>query len=73
MTITGTATKSGLTETSTFTVTLTDICDPPTRVTRAAMSNQEFTISDKTEPQYTHDVFTIEPSFCPLVYTYTAT
>lgn len=73
VTITGTATKSGLTQTTTFAITLEDICDPPVIVSRPVIDNQEFTIADKSEPTFTHPSFTVIPPICPLTYTYTAT
>ena len=55
---------------STYTFTLVDPCDPPTSVTAAALTDQVYTITDDAATPYTHPVFTIDPSYCPFVYSY---
>ena len=47
-----------------------DPCDDPT-VTAVGLTNQEITITQDDYPDYTHPIFTIDPSYCPLTYTYT--
>ena len=60
---------AALTKQFTFTVTLVDPCDPPTSLTAATLTNQEYTITDTTKT-YTHPEWTIVPSYCPFAYTY---
>jgi len=73
VTVKGTVVNSSSTpkrsETTTYKITLLDPCSPPVSVTAAALANQEYTITDNTK-YYTHPVFSISPSYCPLTYTY---
>jgi len=71
----GLATKSTsqIEKFATFTVTLSDICDPPVSVTKASLIDQTFNIEDTSLPTYVHEAFTVSPTVCPLTYTYTET
>jgi hypothetical protein len=37
------------------------------------MTDQVYTVSDLSHPTYTHPNFSVEPYFCPLIYTYSET
>jgi hypothetical protein len=55
---------------SSYTLSLLDPCDPPTSITAATLFNQVYTITDD-DATYTHPIFTVDPSYCPLYYSYT--
>jgi len=65
-----TGSGAALTKQFTLTVTLVDPCDPPTSVTAAALTDQVYTITDTNATPYTHSDYTADPSYCPLVYSY---
>ena len=73
MTVKGTVDNSilspKLSATTTFTFTLVDPCSPPTSLTKATLTDQDYTITD-TAKTYTHPEWTIDPSFCPFTYDY---
>ena len=39
-------------------------------MTAVGLTNQEVTITQDDYPDYTHPIFSIDPSYCPLTYTY---
>ena len=53
--------------------TLVDPCDPPTSMTGEDLTNQVYTITDDVATPYLHPDFDVEPSYCPLIYSYTKT
>ena len=53
-----------------FTVTLVDPCDGPVSVEAAGLTDQVYTITNTDYADYTHPDFTVNPSYCPLTYTY---
>jgi hypothetical protein len=67
--IAGTATKSGEVLEAFFTFELTDVCDPPTSVTRANLIDQTFNIEDDSLPTYEAEAFSVSPDVCLLTYT----
>ena len=75
MTITGTAVGSAptVTKDATFILTLVDPCDPPVSVTSVPLQNQVYTLTDDSATPYVHPAFVVEPSYCPLVYSYSQT
>ena len=72
VTITGTAIKSinEIKETATFTLNILDPCDPPTSLSKAEFSDQEYTLTDDDAVKYTHSSFTISPLYCKFRYDY---
>ena len=74
VTITGTAVESNGSQSQDATIefTLKDPCDPPVSVTKAALTDQTYTLTT-TDSTYTHPVFTVVPAFCPLTYSYSET
>ena len=53
--------------------TLVDPYDPPISVTSSALVDQTYTLTDDSATPYIHPAFVVDPSYCPLVYSYTAT
>ena len=72
VTITGTADHSvdQVTKTATFILTLVDPCDPPDSLISADFTNQEYTITNDSHPDYVHPEFEISPDFCTFEYSY---
>lgn len=56
----------------TITLTIPDLCDPPTSITPSSVENQSYTISD-TPYTYPVSAFTVVPSFCEVDYVATKT
>ena len=54
-------------------ISLVDPCDPPLSITSPGLTNQVYTISDLNAIPYTHPLFTSDPVYCPIVYTYSET
>ena len=59
-------------ETFTIDLVVTDPCDPPTSLTKVALENQSYTLTDN-DKFYTHPDFSISPDYCPVDYSYDAT
>jgi len=74
VTITGTASNSQnsakKTRTATFKITLVDPCDPPASLSKPAIVNQVYTITDDNADPYTHPEFVVSPLYCPVTYQY---
>ena len=71
--ITITATAKSTTLTATTSLTLVDVCDPPTSITAPALTDQSYTITDIAYPDYTHPSWTVVPNYCPVKYVYSTT
>ena len=56
-----------------FTVRIIDPCDEPFSVTASVLTNQEYTITDDDALPYTVPVYTADPAWCAITYTYTIT
>ena len=56
-----------------FTIQIMDPCDAPVSVTASVLTNQEYTITDDDALPYTVPVYTADPSWCAITYTYTIT
>ena len=56
-----------------FTVRIIDPCDEPISVVAATLTNQEYTITDDDAVPYTVPVYTADPAWCEIRYTYTIT
>jgi len=56
-----------------ITLTLTDLCSQPTLSlpTSPALADQSYTVSDSSQPTYTHPDFVVSPTICVVTYTYT--
>ena len=65
--------EASQTKTFSFVVTLVDPCDGPVSVTPAGLTDQAYTITQTDFADYTHPDFTVDPSYCPLTYTYVVT
>ena len=50
-------------------INLTDACNAPNTITAPSLDDQEYTITDN-QIDYTHPDFIVDPSFCPVEYTY---
>jgi len=70
ITIKGEVNDSGNSQDTTFTLTLVDVCDPPTSVTAATLIDQVYTVTDTTHPDFTHAAFATVPAYCPVTYAY---
>ena len=55
-----------------FVITIVDPCDAPVSVTPSALTNQAYTITDTALP-YQFPVYTADPVWCDITYTYTIT
>jgi len=53
-----------------FIITIIDPCDEPVSVTASTLTDQEYTITDNVAT-YTVPVYTANPSWCAITYTYT--
>lgn len=74
VTLTGTAVKSGLQHSVTFTIRLDDPCDPPQSITSPGIASPyEYILTDQDAADKTHPDFLVEPDFCEVVYTYSIT
>ena len=75
VTITGTAEKSvdQVTKSATFILTLVDPCNPPVSITSPGLTNQVYTITNANATPYAHPVFISDPTYCPIVYSYSET
>ena len=69
VTITGTATDSGDTQTSTFDLVIADPCYPPTSITAPGIADQSYTLTTPSET-FTPSDFQIVPTFCPFDVSY---
>ena len=71
VTITG---RVGLTnpkkDSATFTIRLLDPCDQPMSLSAVGISDQFYTIGDINAKDVVHPEFNIEPSYCPITYSY---
>ena len=56
-----------------FTITIADPCDAPVSVVAATLTNQEYTITDDDAVPYTVPIYTADPAWCAIRYTYTIT
>ena len=56
-----------------FTITIADPCDAPVSVVASTLTNQEYTITDDDAVPYTVPVYTADPAWCSIRYTYTIT
>ena len=56
-----------------FTITIADPCDAPVSVVASTLTNQEYTITDDDAVPYTVPVYTADPAWCAIRYTYTIT
>lgn len=72
VTILGTATESGQTQTATFEMTLTDVCNPPTTLTAPGYADQSYVLT-QTGQSYTPTNFVPEPAWCPFSTTFEIT
>ena len=59
--------------TTPFTISVQDPCDSPVSVTPSVLTNQEYILTDLDTAPYTVPVYTADPSWCAIVYTYTVT
>ena len=55
-----------------FTITIVDPCDAPVGVTGSVLTDQEYTITQTALP-YTVPVYTSDPVWCDITYSYTIT
>ena len=55
-----------------FIITIIDPCDEPVSVTASTLTDQEYTITANAAT-YTVPVYTADPSWCAITYTYTIT
>ena len=56
-----------------FSITIADPCDAPVSVVASTLSNQEYTITDDDASPYTVPIYTADPAWCAIRYTYTIT
>ena len=56
-----------------FSITIADPCDAPVSVVAATLTNQEYTITDDDAVPYTVPIYTADPAWCAIRYTYTIT
>ena len=73
--ICGTVTEAELTATNrkrckNVLITLTDPCNAPVSVTKPGLASPQTYIITDAALEYTHPDFVVDPTFCPLVYTY---
>lgn len=47
-------------------MTIVDPCDPPNELTEPNLVDQVYTLTDPDYPNYQHDPFVADPSFCPV-------
>jgi hypothetical protein len=62
-----------VTVTAPFVVTIIDPCDEPVSVTALNLTAQEYTITDKDAVSYIVPVYTVDPAWCAITYTYSIT
>ena len=55
---------------SPFIIFVVDPCDNPVSVTPSTLQNQEYTITDNPSAPYQIDVYTADPVWCDITYTY---
>jgi len=72
VTIAGTTTDSGDVETSTMTITIVDVCNPPQSITAPGYTDQDYILTT-TPANYAPADFTIVPSYCPFSTAFTIT
>ena len=53
-----------------FLITVIDPCDEPVSVMPSTLENQEYTITDNANLPYVFDVYTADPLWCAITYTY---
>lgn len=56
-----------------FIITLTDPCDPPTLTKPTDLTDQSYTITDIAHPDYKTQAWTISPDYCDADFTFTKT
>ena len=56
-----------------FTISVQDPCDAPVSVTPSVLTNQEYILTDLDTAPYIVPVYTADPSWCAIIYTYTVT
>ena len=64
VTIKGTTTDSGDEVTSTMTITIVDVCNPPQSITAPGLADQDYILTTSPD-NYAPSDFTIDPSYCP--------
>jgi len=72
VTILGTATESSETQSATFEMTLTDVCNPPTTLTAPGYEDQSYVLT-LTGQSYTPTDFVADPAWCPFTTTFEIT
>ena len=56
-------------DSSTFKITIVDPCEAPKSITKSSLDDKEYTITD-VEKSYLFDVYTVDPAWCEIIYTY---